>query len=70
MLFFFRFSLIPSCVYEIAGLEILLARDNKIEKIDATENGLAALTRLATLDLANNNIDQVPPVLGNLKKLV
>lgn len=69
-LVFFRFIVIPSCVYELVSLEILLARDNKIEQIHATESGLAALPRLATLDLANNNIEQVPPILGKLTKIM
>lgn len=57
-------------MYELRSLEILLARDNKIEKIDVSATGLAALPRLATLDLANNNIDHVPPELGLLKKIL
>uniref|UniRef100_A0A182FGB9 Disease resistance R13L4/SHOC-2-like LRR domain-containing protein n=1 Tax=Anopheles albimanus TaxID=7167 RepID=A0A182FGB9_ANOAL len=57
------------CVYELKGLEILLASGNRIEEIDATETGLGALKRLATLDLANNNIKHVPPVLGMLKNI-
>ena len=36
--------------------------DNKIDNIDAT--GLQQLPVLATLDLQNNNISQVPPELG------
>ena len=64
-----HFKEIPNCIYELRGLEILLARDNKIEEIDATQSGLGALKRLATLDLANNNIKSVPPILGNLKNI-
>lgn len=64
-----RFTAIPNSVYKLTGLEILLAKDNQIEKIDASEFGLGALSRLATLDLANNNIDHVPPILGNLKRI-
>ena len=60
---------ISKCIYELKGLEILLARDNNIEEIDATENGLASLPNLAVLDLANNNIGHVPPILGNLKHI-
>lgn len=59
----------PKCVYELKGLEILLAGDNRIKVIDATPCGLGALKRLATLDLRNNDIDQVPPILGNLKNI-
>ncbi|XP_053672417.1 leucine-rich repeat-containing protein 40 [Anopheles nili] len=60
---------IPECVYELRGLEIFLASGNKIEEIDATDRGLGALKRLATLDLANNNIKHVPPILGTLKNI-
>lgn len=62
--------MIPACVYELCSLEILLARDNKIEKIDVSATGLTAIPKLATLDLANNNIDHVPPELGLLKKIM
>lgn len=65
-----RFTKIPDCVYELRSLEILLARDNKIEKIDVSASGLGALPKLATLDLANNNVDHVPPELGLLKKIM
>lgn len=57
-------------MYELSALEILLARDNKIEKIDVSTTGLAAIPKLATLDLANNNIEHVPPELGLLKKIL
>ncbi|XP_058053974.1 leucine-rich repeat-containing protein 40 [Anopheles bellator] len=60
---------LSSCVYELKGLEILLASGNRIEEIDASETGLGALKRLATLDLANNNIKHVPPILGTLKNI-
>lgn len=49
------------------GLEILQACDNQIAQIDM--NGLSQLKYLATLDLANNNINFVPPHLGNMKQL-
>lgn len=64
-----RFTAIPDCVYKLTGLEIFMAKDNQIVQIDAGENGLGALPRLATLDLANNSIDHVPPILGNLKQI-
>lgn len=63
----FRFEAVPSSLYGSAGLEILIARDNKITAIDAA--GLASIPRLATLDLANNNIESVPPQLGLLRLL-
>lgn len=46
------------------GLEILLARDNQINRIDVPN--LAKVKRLTVLDLANNNLDTIPPELGNL----
>lgn len=61
-----HFVNIPKCVFELKGLEILLARDNRIEEIDASCNALGAMKRLSTLDLANNNLSQVPAILGNL----
>lgn len=57
----------PPCVYEMEGLEILVARDNKITVINV--EGLSKLKRITVLDLANNNIGYVPPELGNLKQL-
>lgn len=57
----------PSCIYEIKSLEILLASDNRMTTIDAS--GLSNLKRLATLDLSNNNIDYVPPELGNMTQI-
>lgn len=63
----FRFTEIPDCIYNIASLEILLANGNKITTINI--DGLSKLKRLATLDLANNNINHVPPELGNMKQL-
>lgn len=64
-----RFRVLPPCVYNLKTLEILLARDNQMEAIDATESGLGGLPSLATLDFGNNNIKQVPPVLGTLKQI-
>jgi Leucine-rich repeat (LRR) protein len=64
-----RFTTFPKCIYDLVHLEIVLACDNKIEELDASENGLAQCKRLATLDLSNNNIKSVPPVLGNMTKI-
>lgn len=66
----FRFKDIPNCIYALKNLEILLAKDNQIETINATCSGLGALTRLAVLDFSNNNIAQVPPILGNLRNIM
>lgn len=57
-------------MYELVGLEILLACDNQIEVLEASESGLGALPRLATLDLSNNSIRHVPPELGLLRTIV
>lgn len=65
----FRFRVLPDCIYNLRGLEILLARDNQIEQIDASGNGFGAMRRLCILDLANNNIDYIPPMLGYLKNI-
>lgn len=59
-----RFVEIPTCIYEIIHLEILVASDNQIANIDVP--ALKKLRRLATLDLSNNNIGYVPPELGKL----
>ncbi|PSN57280.1 Leucine-rich repeat-containing protein 40 [Blattella germanica] len=64
---FNRFSEIPDCVYKIPGLEILIARDNRLTSLNVA--GLSQLRRLATLDLANNDISHIPPELGNLTQL-
>ena len=64
-----RFQTFPKCIYELVHLEIILACDNKIEEIDASDDGLAKLKRLATLDLSNNNLKSVPPALGNMTQI-
>lgn len=58
------------CVYKLVGLEILLACDNQIEVLDVSQSGLGALPRIATLDLSNNSIRNVPPELGLLRTIV
>ncbi|XP_042212367.1 leucine-rich repeat-containing protein 40-like isoform X2 [Homarus americanus] len=62
-----RFEQLPACVYEMAQLEILCAADNQINMIYV--DGLSKLKRLATLDLHNNNINFIPPPLGNMTQL-
>lgn len=46
-----------------------MLRDNKIEHIVATEDGIKKLKRLAKLDLTNNNISSLPPELGILRNI-
>ncbi|KAJ9601653.1 hypothetical protein L9F63_000186 [Diploptera punctata] len=67
VLAFNRFSEIPECVYKLVSLEILIARDNRLTSVNI--NGFTQLRRLATLDLANNDISHIPPELGNLTQL-
>ncbi|CAG9860792.1 unnamed protein product [Phyllotreta striolata] len=62
-----RFKNIPSCIFGMIGLEILLCNDNAIEEIPIDE--LVVLKRLTRLDLSNNNINFVPPQLGNMTQL-
>ncbi|ELU16143.1 hypothetical protein CAPTEDRAFT_182426 [Capitella teleta] len=64
---FNRFTSIPSVVYSLPCLEIILAGSNQIAEIDA--QGLKSLAQLATLDLQNNDIRQVPPELGLVTQL-
>ncbi|KAH8295424.1 hypothetical protein KR018_011005, partial [Drosophila ironensis] len=62
-----RFELIPNSVYELQGLEILIASENHIKLLNVS--GLQCMPRLTTLDLRNNDIDNVPPILGNLTNI-
>ncbi|XP_017084514.2 leucine-rich repeat-containing protein 40 isoform X3 [Drosophila eugracilis] len=62
-----RFQFIPNCVYELQGLEILIASENHIKMLNVS--GLKTMPRLSTLDLRNNDIDSVPPILGNLTNI-
>ncbi|KAH8311332.1 hypothetical protein KR044_005721 [Drosophila immigrans] len=62
-----RFAYIPKAVYELQGLEILLACDNHIKALNVA--GLENMGRLNTLDLRNNDIESVPAILGNLTNI-
>ncbi|XP_076265716.1 leucine-rich repeat-containing protein 40-like isoform X1 [Rhynchophorus ferrugineus] len=64
VLFNNRFIKIPQCIYGMAGIEILMLNDNKLDEIDIEQ--LLKLTRITTLNLTNNNINFVPPQLGNM----
>ncbi|BFF92870.1 leucine-rich repeat-containing protein 40 [Drosophila madeirensis] len=62
-----RFAFIPSGLYELQGLEILIASDNHIKELNVS--GLKCMPRLSTLDLRNNDIDFIPPILGTLTNI-
>lgn len=52
---------------ELQGLQILIASENQIKKLNVAE--LEGMPRLTTLDLRNNDIDSIPPELGNLTNI-
>ncbi|KAH8388453.1 hypothetical protein KR093_006575 [Drosophila rubida] len=62
-----RLTFIPKALYELQGLEILLASDNHIKALNVA--GLENMGRLNTLDLRNNDIESIPPILGNLTNI-
>ncbi|GAB0094855.1 leucine-rich repeat-containing protein 40 [Sergentomyia squamirostris] len=64
-----RLRNIPNCIYHLTNLEILQASGNQIIVIDATDTGIGSLKKLATLDLSNNSIEMLPPILGNMKQI-
>ena len=59
--------MLPSALFRCMNLEIILASDNQIETVNP--EGLKGLPKIATLDLRNNNISQVPPHLGLVTQL-
>ncbi|KAH8234073.1 hypothetical protein KR038_000825 [Drosophila bunnanda] len=64
-----RFDHLPRCIYELESLGKLMAHDNRIRAIDATDQGLGAMKNLHTLNLNNNDIEMVPPLLGNMTNI-
>ncbi|KAK6633229.1 hypothetical protein RUM44_003830 [Polyplax serrata] len=58
---------IPESVYQLLAVEILNFSDNKITSLDAEK--MLQLKFLANLDLTNNNLTNVPPLIGNMKQL-
>ncbi|XP_022101656.1 leucine-rich repeat-containing protein 40-like isoform X2 [Acanthaster planci] len=62
-----RLKEVPAVVYQWADLENLLVADNQIGAIDVAS--LLRLPKIASLDLQNNDIMQVPPELGNVQTL-
>lgn len=67
LLCFARFKELPGCLHGLPKLEIILASDNQINTLDVP--GLINTTQLATLDLQNNDLTQIPPKLGNCTQL-
>lgn len=65
----YSFSKIPESIYELCSLEILNLRNNQLTEILVDEDTLKKLKRLATLDLANNNIQSIPLQLGTMKQI-
>ncbi|XP_032597387.1 leucine-rich repeat-containing protein 40 isoform X2 [Drosophila grimshawi] len=62
-----RFEFLPKGLYELQGLEILIASENHIKALNV--DGLKGMPRLSTLDLRNNDIEFIPPILGNLTNI-
>jgi Leucine-rich repeat (LRR) protein len=62
-----KFTMIPSTIYKCVKLEILIISNNLISAIDV--DSLSSLTFLTVLDLRNNNIQVVPPKLGNMSQI-
>ena len=62
-----RLTALPMVLYSVPSLQNILAGDNKIECINV--EGLMNLTNLTCLDLHNNSIQQVPPLLGRMEWL-
>ncbi|NWR87375.1 LRC40 protein, partial [Furnarius figulus] len=64
---FNRFKEFPSVLYHLPALETILLSNNQVGSIDPVQ--LKGMDRLATLDLQNNDLLQVPPELGNCENL-
>ena len=62
-----RLKEVPAVVFTWTQLENLILGDNQIGIIDVPS--LKKLPKIASLDLQNNDIMQVPPELGNLETL-
>ncbi|RNA38661.1 leucine-rich repeat-containing 40 [Brachionus plicatilis] len=57
-----KFQIIPDCVYQLPILENLFANNNQIKYIDGVK--IVEMKCLALLNLQNNDIANVPPILG------
>jgi len=58
---------LPTVLYSLKSLEIILASGNQIQLIEVDK--LLLMSVLSTLDLQNNDLAQVPPQLGNATQL-
>ncbi|XP_046871249.1 leucine-rich repeat-containing protein 40 [Hypomesus transpacificus] len=67
VLSFNRFKSFPEVMYRVVTLETILFSNNQLAAVDALQ--LRSLGVLSTLDLANNDLMQVPPELGNCTSL-
>nr|XP_056700265.1 leucine-rich repeat-containing protein 40 isoform X2 [Euleptes europaea] len=68
---FNRFKVLPDVLYRIPTLETILLANNQVGSLDPLQ--IKKMDRLATLDLQNNDLLQVPPELGtciNLRTLL
>lgn len=63
----FRFGVIPDVVYKLKSLETLLIANNQVAQLDAVR--FQGLTKLASLDLQNNNLGSIPAELGDCTSL-
>ena len=64
---FNKFTALPAPLFKCQKMETLMANGNQIKEINVT--GLKQLTKLATLDVSNNDINHVPPELGRLTQI-
>ncbi|KAM9358337.1 leucine-rich repeat-containing protein 40 [Symphorus nematophorus] len=57
-----RFKFFPEVLYQMVSLETVLLRNNQVNGVDPAR--LIKLINLSTLDLANNDLLNIPPELG------
>uniref|UniRef100_A0A669D7J2 Leucine rich repeat containing 40 n=1 Tax=Oreochromis niloticus TaxID=8128 RepID=A0A669D7J2_ORENI len=62
ILIYNRFKSFPDVLYETLSLETILLANNQVCEVDPSR--LMKLTHLSTLDLANNDLLNIPPELG------
>ncbi|CAH0391151.1 unnamed protein product [Bemisia tabaci] len=62
------FTEMPSPLFNCTHIERISFENNKISKFNV--KGLSQLTQLAVLNLTNNDLQQIPPEVGNLTQLI